>query len=54
MKFPRIHTLKEIAQLLDCKYIGNEDFPVLGLNEIHVVKLAISYLWTTRNIMQKP
>lgn len=38
MKFPRIHTLKEIAQLLDCKYIGNEDFPVLGLNEIHVVE----------------
>ncbi len=38
MKFPRIHTLKEIATLIDSKFIGNEDFPVEGLNEIHVVE----------------
>jgi UDP-3-O-[3-hydroxymyristoyl] glucosamine N-acyltransferase len=38
MKFPNPHTLKDIAQLIDCKYIGNDDFPVLGMNEIHVVE----------------
>lgn len=37
MKFPRTHSLKEIAKLIDCKYIGDPDFPVLGMNEIHVV-----------------
>jgi UDP-3-O-[3-hydroxymyristoyl] glucosamine N-acyltransferase len=38
MKFPKIHTLKEIAKIIDCQYIGNDDFPVLGMNEIHVVE----------------
>lgn len=37
MKFPTPHTLKEISSLLDCEYVGPADFPVLGLNEIHVV-----------------
>ncbi|MBE9490034.1 MAG: UDP-3-O-(3-hydroxymyristoyl)glucosamine N-acyltransferase [Bacteroidetes bacterium] len=37
MKFPQLHTLKQIAKILDCKYVGNDDFPVLGMNEIHVV-----------------
>ena len=37
MKFPKSHTLKEIAKIIDCQYIGNDDFPVLGMNEIHVV-----------------
>jgi UDP-3-O-[3-hydroxymyristoyl] glucosamine N-acyltransferase len=37
MKFPKPHTLKQIANLIDCEFIGNEDFPVLGMNEIHVV-----------------
>ena len=37
MKFPRIHTLKEIAQIIDCEYLGRDDFPVEGMNEIHVV-----------------
>lgn len=37
MKFPREHTLEEIAKIIDTKYIGNSDFPVLGMNEIHVV-----------------
>ena len=37
MKFPRPHTLKEIASLIDANFIGPEDFPVLGMNEIHVV-----------------
>jgi len=37
MKFPHQQTLIEIAKILDCKYIGNENFPVSGMNEIHVV-----------------
>ena len=38
MKFPKQHTLKNIAQLIDCEFIGSDDFPVLGINEIHVVE----------------
>ncbi|MEM9142308.1 MAG: LpxD N-terminal domain-containing protein, partial [Bacteroidota bacterium] len=38
MKFPVPHTLRQIATLLDCTYVGAEDFPVLGMNEIHVVQ----------------
>ena len=37
MKFPRTHSLKEIAQIINCDYVGNADFPVQGMNEIHVV-----------------
>lgn len=37
MKFDRIYKLKEIASLLGIDYIGASDFPVKGLNEIHVV-----------------
>ncbi|TYB76250.1 UDP-3-O-(3-hydroxymyristoyl)glucosamine N-acyltransferase [Bizionia myxarmorum] len=38
MKFPKAHTLKEIATLLHINYVGDADFPVLGMNEIHVVE----------------
>ncbi len=38
MKFPRTYTLKEIAQLTDTEYVGDDDFPVKGINEIHVVE----------------
>ena len=38
MKFPNTYSLKKIAQLIDCKYIGDDDFPILGMNEIHVVE----------------
>ncbi|MBJ6368667.1 UDP-3-O-(3-hydroxymyristoyl)glucosamine N-acyltransferase [Snuella sedimenti] len=38
MKFPKPHTLKQIAQLIDCSFVGHEEFPVLGMNEIHVVE----------------
>lgn len=38
MKFPKQHTLKKIAQLIDCEYIGDDNFLVLGMNEIHVVE----------------
>ncbi|GAA3580901.1 UDP-3-O-(3-hydroxymyristoyl)glucosamine N-acyltransferase [Snuella lapsa] len=38
MKFPKPYTLKEVAQLIGCSFVGREDFPVLGMNEIHVVE----------------
>jgi len=38
MKFPKPHTLKEIAHLISTEYVGADDFPVLGMNEIHVVE----------------
>jgi len=38
MKFPRTHSLSEIAGLLDCTYVGDPDFEVKGINEIHVVE----------------
>ena len=37
MKFIQPHTLKEIASLIDCEYVGDSSFEVLGMNEIHVV-----------------
>jgi UDP-3-O-[3-hydroxymyristoyl] glucosamine N-acyltransferase len=37
MKFPRTHSLKEIAKIIDCDYVGDDNFPVEGMNEIHVV-----------------
>lgn len=38
MRFQTTQTLKNIAELIDAKYIGDADFPVLGSNEIHMVK----------------
>ena len=38
MKFPKPHTLKQIADLIDCKFVGDANFQVLGMNEIHVVE----------------
>lgn len=38
MKFPRQQTLEEIAKIIGCDYIGNAEFPVLGMNEIHIVQ----------------
>mgnify|MGYP005675382383 FL=1 len=37
MKFQTPQTLEKISALLNCDFIGNADFPVLGMNEIHVV-----------------
>lgn len=38
MRFAKPQTLKKIAEIIDAKYIGDDDFPVLGTNEIHRVK----------------
>jgi len=37
MKFNKSHTLKEIASIIGCSYIGADDFAIYGMNEIHVV-----------------
>ena len=37
MKFSETHTLKEIAEIIGCQYVGADDFSVEGMNEIHVV-----------------
>ena len=38
MKFPQKHTLEQIATILNVDYVGDADFPILGMNEIHVVE----------------
>ncbi|MGO4911204.1 UDP-3-O-(3-hydroxymyristoyl)glucosamine N-acyltransferase [Leeuwenhoekiella sp. W20_SRS_FM14] len=38
MKFPQKHTLEQIATILNVEYVGDSEFPVFGLNEIHVVE----------------
>ena len=37
MKFPQEHTLKQIATIISSEFVGDPSFPVLGMNEIHVV-----------------
>ena len=37
MKFPQKHTLRQIATIISSEFVGDPDFPVLGMNEIHVV-----------------
>ncbi len=38
MKFNQSYTLKQIAQIIQSSFVGDPDFPVLGMNEIHVVE----------------
>lgn len=38
MKFQKQHTLKEIANFLNVPYVGDANFPITGINEIHVVE----------------
>ncbi|NNK10979.1 MAG: UDP-3-O-(3-hydroxymyristoyl)glucosamine N-acyltransferase [Flavobacteriaceae bacterium] len=38
MKFSTPQTLEQIASLLGIEYVGAPDFPVTGMNEIHVVE----------------
>jgi len=38
MKFPKPFKLSEIADLINVKFVGDTNFPVLGMNEIHVVE----------------
>mgnify|MGYP001130972772 CR=1 FL=1 len=38
MRFPNPYTLEQIATIIGCTHVGPKDFPVLGMNEIHVVQ----------------
>jgi UDP-3-O-[3-hydroxymyristoyl] glucosamine N-acyltransferase len=38
MKFPRSYSLKEVATLINAKPIGDPEFEILGINEIHMVE----------------
>ncbi len=38
MKFSTPQTIEDIARIINCDFIGNAEFPVLGMNEIHVVE----------------
>jgi UDP-3-O-[3-hydroxymyristoyl] glucosamine N-acyltransferase len=38
MKFNKKQSLEQIANLLNCEFVGDKNFEVLGMNEIHVVE----------------
>ena len=38
MKFKKTFSLKQIASLLEVEYVGNPNFEISGINEIHVVE----------------
>ncbi len=38
MTFKEPQTLKNISEIIGAKFVGDEDFPVLGTNEIHMVQ----------------
>ena len=40
MRFSQPYTLKQIATIIGAKYVGDENFPVFGMNEIHVVQMG--------------
>lgn len=38
MKLDRVYTLKEISEIVQCAYVGNEHHQITGINEIHMVE----------------
>ncbi len=38
MKFPKVYPLEQIAGIIGSEYVGDAEFPVHGMNEIHVVE----------------
>ncbi len=38
MKLPKSYRLSEIAEFLNCKYIGDPNHTIIGINEIHMVE----------------
>ena len=38
MKFSKTYLLKEISEIINAEIIGDENFPVTGINEIHMVE----------------
>jgi UDP-3-O-[3-hydroxymyristoyl] glucosamine N-acyltransferase len=53
MRFHSPQKLKTIADLIGSKFVGPEDFEVLGTNEIHMVKPVKLFLLTIPNITTK-
>lgn len=37
MKLDRVYSLQEICQIIRCEYIGEDNHPITGINEIHRV-----------------
>jgi UDP-3-O-[3-hydroxymyristoyl] glucosamine N-acyltransferase len=37
LNFPRPYTLKEISELIKAKSVGDDNYEILGINEIHVI-----------------
>ena len=38
MKFKSVQTLEQVADLINAKYVGDSQFKITGINEIHVVE----------------
>lgn len=38
MKLDRTYTLKEISEIVQCTYVGNDNHQITGINEIHMVE----------------
>jgi UDP-3-O-[3-hydroxymyristoyl] glucosamine N-acyltransferase len=38
MKFPKVYALQEIATIINSEFVGDANFMVFGMNEIHVVE----------------
>ncbi|MHC5202298.1 UDP-3-O-(3-hydroxymyristoyl)glucosamine N-acyltransferase [Myroides sp. LJL119] len=38
MRFAKVQDLQTIAEIIGCEFVGQADFPVYGMNEIHVVQ----------------
>ena len=38
MTFEQPQTLRKIAEIIGARFIGDENFPVFGTNEIHMVR----------------
>jgi UDP-3-O-[3-hydroxymyristoyl] glucosamine N-acyltransferase len=38
MKFSKTYTLRQIASIINTEFVGDENFPIEGMNEIHVVE----------------
>jgi hypothetical protein len=53
MKFNKVHSLQEIANLLKCESIGDKNFEILGMNEIHVVEKVISFCRSSNTMIKQ-
>jgi UDP-3-O-[3-hydroxymyristoyl] glucosamine N-acyltransferase len=42
MKFSKVYALRN-ATIINCEYVGDADFPIYGMNEIHVVEREILF-----------